>query len=293
MRRSNVRAMVTGAVIALASAADLSAQGTTIQFTGRPGTVVRTITSSRGSMVFHEVNEAGQRIGDSVMGEMTSLAGVTRRVLEERGGNRVLDVQYDSLKTRARLAGQAWKEDILSGAGVVLRVTVDGRLRAVDGSATGLQTDPVASGGIASWRGVELPDRPVAPGESWTMLGVYRLPPQLGALLDISIRDSVEGSVTVRLDSVSLQGGDTLMYLNVQQRLGPVFLPAIDAGDSASVELVGSQAASLVWSTGWNAYVSGASQARLVGRLHSAGAGGTPRLAEITWSVSTRLQVRS
>ena len=82
------------------------------------------------------------------------------------------------------------------------------------------------------------------------------------------------------------------MFFTVQQTLPSVTLPAVDAGDSATVELVGSQAASLVWSTGWNAYVSGASQARLAGRLQSRNAAGTPRMAEIHWTVSTRLEVR-
>lgn len=295
MRVSRLSRPLCGVVVAFLSAGSLAAQQpVTIQWTPRPGAVVRSITSSRGSMVFHEINEAGQPVGDSVMGDMTSLSGVTHRVIEEQGGNHVVEVQYDSLKTRARLAGQNWKEDVLSGAGrAALRMTFDGKLRTVEGVSGGLQADPVAAGGIATWRGVELPDRPVTPGETWTVNTVYRLPAQLGQLLDIAIRDSVTGFATVKLDSVVAGPTDTLMYLKVQQTLGPVTLPVVDAGDSGTVELVGAQAASLVWSTGWDAYVSGASTARLVGRLRSGGATGAPRLAQITWSISTRLQVRS
>lgn len=294
MQASSLSRVVCGVVAAFLSAGGLAAQQpVTIQWAPRAGTVVRTITSSRGTMVFREINEAGQPIGDSVMGEMTSLSGVTHRVVDQQGGNHVVEVQYDSLKTRARLAGQNWKEDLLSGAGqAALRVTLDGKLRPVEGAAGGLEADPVTDGGIASWRGVELPDRPVAPGATWTVTTVYRLPGQLGQLLDIAIKDSIIATATVKLDSVAVRPADTLMYLTVQQNLGPVTLPVVDAGDSGTVELVGAQAASLVWSTGWEAYVSGASQARMVGRLRSGGAAGAPRLAQMNWAISTRLQVR-
>lgn len=294
MQASSTSRVLYGVLVALTGAGGLAAQQpVSIEFGARPGAAVRTITQARGTMVFHEINEAGQRIGDSVMGEMTALAGVTHRVLEAQAGSWVVEVRYDSLKTRARLLGQAWKEDVLTGAGQdAARVTVDARLRPVGETGGGLPADPVANGGIASWRGVELPDRPVSPGDAWTVTTVYRLPAQLGQLLDIAIRDSLITPATVRLDSVTVRPADSLMYFTVQQALPSVTLPAVDAGDSATVELVGSQAASLVWSTGWNAYVSGASQARLVGRLRSTSAAGTPRMAEITWSLSTRLQVR-
>ncbi|MBI2404163.1 MAG: hypothetical protein HYV20_15790 [Gemmatimonadetes bacterium] len=294
MRASSVSRALYGVVGAVVSAGSLAGQQpVSIQFGASPGAAVRTITSARGTMVFHEINEAGQRIGDSVMGEMTALAGVTHRILEAQAGGYVVEVRYDSLKTRARLVGQNWKEDVWFGAAQdATRVTVDARLRPAGGTGGGLPADPVANGGIASWRGVELPDRPVSPGDTWTVTTVYRLPAQLGQLLDIAIRDSLIAPATVRLDSVTVRPADSLMYFTVLQTLPSATLPAVDAGDSATVELVGSQAASLVWSTGWNGYVSGASQARLVGRLQSRTAAGTPRMAEIHWTLSSRLQVR-
>ncbi|OGU33850.1 MAG: hypothetical protein A3K13_04680 [Gemmatimonadetes bacterium RIFCSPLOWO2_12_FULL_68_9] len=294
MQASSLSRALYGLVAALVSAGGLAAQQpVSIQFGPRVGAAVRTITQARGSMVFHEINEAGQRIGDSVVSEVTALAGVTHRVLEAEAGDYLVEVRYDSLKTRVRVVGQAWKEDVLLGAGQdAALVTVDARLRSAGGAGGGLPTDPVANGGIASWRGVELPDRPVSPGDTWTVTTVYRLPAQLGQLLDIAIGDSLIAPATVRLDSVTVRPADSLMFFTVQQTLPSVTLPAVDAGDSATVELVCSQAASLVWSTGWNAYVSGASQARLAGRLQSRNAAGTPRMAEIHWTVSTRLQVR-
>jgi hypothetical protein len=294
MRASSQYRVACGVVAAILSASGLAAQQpVTILWTPRLGAVVRTVTSSRGTMVFHELNEAGQTIGDSVAGEMTSISGITQRILDQRPGDVVIEVRYDSLRTRAHLLGQEWKDDLLSGTGeTAQRVAMDSRLRPSQGVDGGLTADPVSAGGIASWHGVELPDHPVAPGETWSVTTVYRLPSQLSALLDIVVKDSIIGTATVRFDSVAVRPADSLMYFTVQQTLPSVTLPVVDAGDAGTVELAGAQAASLVWSTGWQAFVSGASQVRVVGQLRSGKPDAAPRLARINWAISTRLQVR-
>ncbi len=293
MPRSSPSAVLLGLLGLLAWGHDVAAQRASIRFTARPGTQVRTISGSRGTITFREVSPSGQPVGDSIVGEMTSLGGITRRVLDERNGNRMVEVQYDSLRTRQRLAGQQWKESALSQADkIVLSLTLDERLRPVQGGGGGLQADPVANTGIGSWRGVEMPDFEVKPGDSWFVNTVFRLPSQLGALLELSIGDSIVSTASVKLDSVVALPADTFMYLSVQQTLGPVMLPAVDAGQNAVIQLAGSQASSLVWSTAWNAYVSGASQARVVGRLTTTGATGSARAAQITWFLTTRLQLR-
>lgn len=265
----------------------------TLRYAPRIGAMVRTITRSSGTIALRALDAAAEPVGDSVMGEMRSWGGITRRVLTGTDTTRMLEVSYDSLKTQARLAGQQWKETALSEADkVALSVTLDDQLRPIAGSGGGLAADPVANGGIASWRGVPLPGHPVSPGAMWVVQTGYHLPTQLGDLLDVSVRDSIVANATVRLDSVVPQAEDTLMYLTVRETLGPITLPATDAGTPATIELAGSQAATLVWSTVWNAFVSGASQARVVGRLRSVSAGGTPRASAITWNVSTQLQVR-
>jgi hypothetical protein len=294
MQASSLYRVVCGAVAATLSAGGLAAQQpVAIHWTPSLGGVVRTVTSSRGTMVFHELNEAGQAIGDSVAGEMTSLAAITHRIVDLRAGDVVVEVRYDSLRTRAHLLGQEWKDDLISGTGeTAQRVAMNPRLRPSQGIDGGLTADPVSGGGIASWHGVELPDHPVVPGETWTVATTYRLPGQLSGLLDIVVRDSMLATTTVRFDSATARPADSLMYFTVQQTLPAMTLPVVDAGDSGTVELAGAQAASLVWSTGWQAFVSGASQARVVGQLRSGKPGAAPRLARINWAISTRLQVR-
>ena len=264
----------------------------TLRYTPRVGALVRTITRSNGTITLRALDAAAQPVGDSVMGEMRSWAGITRRILEGTDTSRVVEVSYDSLKTQTRLSGQQWKETALGEADkVALNVTLNDQLHPISGNG-GLAADPVANGGVASWRGVGLPGHPVSPGAMWVVQTGYHLPTQLGDLLDVSVRDSILANATVRLDSVVPQTRDTLMYLTVRETLGPITLPGTDAGAAATVEVAGSQAATLVWSTAWNAFVSGASQARVIGRLRSVSADGTPRASRITWNVSTTLQVR-
>ena len=267
-------------------------QPVTLRYAPRVGALVRTITRSSGTITLRALDAAAQPVGDSVMGEMRSWGGITRRVLAGTDSTRGLEVSYDSLMTQTRLAGQQWKETALPEADkVALSVTLDDQLRPIAGGGGGLAADPVANGGIASWRGVALPGPPVSPVARWVVQAGYPLPAQLGALRDVSVRDSIIASATVRLDSVVAQVQDTLMYLTVRETLGPTTLSATDAGTPATLEVAGSQAATLVWSTAWNAFVSGASQARVVGRLRSVSADGTPRASELTWNVNTQLQV--
>ena len=265
----------------------------TLAYAPRVGALVRTITRSNGTIALRALDAAVQPVGDSVTGEMRSWAGITRRILEGTDTTRVVEVSYDSLKTQSRLAGQQWKESALAAADqAALSLTLDDQLHSLAGGSGGLAADPVAGGGIASWRGVALPGHPVSPGAMWVVQTGYHLPTQLGDLLDVSVHDSIIANATVQLDSVVPQVRDTLMYLTVRETLGPINLPATDAGTAATVELAGSQAATLVWSTGWNAFGSGASQARVVGRLRSVAADGTARASQITWNISTTLQVR-
>jgi hypothetical protein len=281
-------------ILAALTARPVSAQEpVTLHYAPRVGALVRTITRSTGTITLRALDATVQPVGDSVMGEMRSWAGITRRVLEGTDSTRVVEVSYDSLKTQARLTGQEWKENALAEADkAALNLTLNDQLHTLAGGSGGLAADPVANTGIASWRGVELPGHPVSPGAMWVVQTGYHLPGQLGDLLDVSVRDSIMANATVRLDSVVPQARDTLMYLTVRETLGPITLPATDAGTAATVELAGSQAASLVWSTGWNAFVSGASQARVIGRLRSVTAGGAMRASQITWNLSTTLQVR-
>lgn len=249
------------------------------------GTSVRTVLGARGTIVFREIT-GGVPTTDSVVGEMTRLAGVTKRVLQVQDRDRMLEVTYDSLRIRARLLGQSWKESALPAAERgPFTVQMDDRARWSGTTAPSLET-------LKEWQGVEFPEEPITPGGTWSYPAAYRLPTELGALLEITVADSLEGTTSITLDSVVVRApNDSLMYLRVDKTLGPITLPAIDAGDSAVIDLAGTQAGTLIWSTAWQSFASGATQTRINGKLRGVGAG-SARQADVTWLISTRVQVR-
>lgn len=262
-----------------------SQQGGTLRYLPRPGTMTRTVLSAQGTVVFRE-KTGGVVSPDSIVGEMYRLAGVTRRVISVGGGGSVVEVRVDSLRTRARLLGQSLSESALADSmRVPFRVEVDSRYRWLAGPPW----EAIFS--LPEWLGVELPEEPVARGGSWSYRTSYRVPAALNALFELSIGGAVEGSVNVTLDSAVARLGDTLIYFTLQRHLGPMTLPAVDAGDSAEIVVAGASAGILVWSTGWQAFVSGSEQLRLRGNLRGMGREGL-REAELTWTVSRRLQLR-
>lgn len=281
-----VRGTWTAMFLAFSAASVAQAQGPVLlRYQPTQGTSVRTILGARGTIVLREV-QGGVPTTDSVVGEMSRLAGVTQRVLQVDDRLRLVELQYDSLRIRSRLLGQSWKETALSdGERGPFRIQVDDRWQ-WGGPAT------ASLAGLKEWLVVEMPEEPIAPGGTWSYPTSFRPPPELGALLEISVTDSLEGTATITLDSVVVRAAnDSLIYLRVDKTLGPMTLPAVDAGDSALVEVRGTQAGTLIWSTAWQSFASGATQTRVNGRLRGMGAAATQE-ASVTWLITTRLQVR-
>ncbi len=260
-------------------------QGRLLRYSPREGSMTRTVLSAQGTVVLEE-KTGGVLSADSLVGEMYRLAGVTRRVLSAGRERSVVEVTVDSLRTRARLLGQAWTESAVAGdQRMPFRVELDGRNRWI-----GLPPGEVLSA-LPEWLGVEFAEEAVLPGGSWTYRTSYVIPAALNGLFELSLDGAVEGNVTVVLDSAVARLTDTLIYFTVQRHLGPATLPAVDAGDSAEISVAGASSGILIWSTGWQAFVSGSEQLRLRGHLRGMGRQGF-REAELTWTVTRRLQLR-
>lgn len=249
------------------------------------GTSVRTVLQARGTIVFREIT-GGAPATDSVVGEMSRLAGVTWRVRQVQDRDRTVEVTFDSLRIRSRLLGQSWQEVVLPEAERgPFTVPIDDRVK-----WSGAMTPALAT--LKEWQGIEFPEEPIFPGGTWSYPVAYRLPAELGALLEITVPDSLEGTTAVTLDSVVVRApNDSLIYLRVDKSLGPVTLPAMDAGDSTLIDLAGTQAGVLIWSTAWQSFASGATRTRINGKLRGVGAA-SGRQADVTWLISTRVQVR-
>lgn len=259
--------------------------GFVLRYSPRPGALARTVLSLRGTVVLKE-KSSEVASSDSIVGEMTGIGGVTQRVLSAGGGGAVLEFTLDSLRTRARLLGQSWSEraaaDTLRRP---FRMEADSRRRF---------SNPAPQPELAElleWLSIEFPEEAVAPGGTWTYRVRYTVPPELGELFELRLRGSLEGSITIALDSTVSRLTDTLFYFTLQRHLAPLTVPAVDAGDSAEVALAGASAGTLIWSTGWQSFVSGSEQLRIRGNLRGMGREGL-REAELTWVIQRRFQLR-
>jgi hypothetical protein len=265
-----------------------AAQGP-LRYRPRQGTVVHTVLSARASLVYREVT-GGTVSADSVFGEYTALGAIGHRVMDAAAEALVLDVRFDSLRTRARLLGQAWRETALvDTTRPAVRLAMDHRLRFEPGPGLGGQQVGLARS--LGWMGLEFPEEPVGPAGRWTGRTVARLPRELAALHEVTMPDSLDAVVAVVLDSVAGRAADTLYFISFRGSIGPATVPGMDAGDSATVALAGAQAGSFIWSTAWQTFVGAASQTRVRARVRVPPALGG-REAELMWTVTTRLQVR-
>ncbi|HXV85084.1 MAG TPA: hypothetical protein VD793_00215 [Gemmatimonadales bacterium] len=260
-----------------------------LRYRPQQGTVLHAAFNARATLVYREV-VGGVVSADSLLGEYTALGAIGQRVVDLADPVRVLDVRLDSLRVRARLQGQAWREAALvDSTRPTFRLRVDDRLRF--DAAGGRALEQLGLARSFGWMGLEFPDEAVGPAGRWTARTVVRLPRELAALHEVGMPDSLEAVASVVLDSVSAQTSDTLFYLSFQGSIPAATVPGVDAGDSVSVSLAGAQAGSLIWSTAWQAFVGAASQARVRARVRVPPALGG-REAELMWTVTTRLQVR-
>jgi hypothetical protein len=94
------------------------------------------------------------------------------------------------------------------------------------------------------------------------------------------------------LDSLVPRARDTLAFITVRAVASPTTLPFAAEGGIGSATFTGGFAAARVWSTGWNAVVSGATNARVTGTVSIQRADGSPVNGALTLNISARHQVR-
>ena len=138
---------------------------------------------------------------------------------------------------------------------------------------------------------MELPERAVAVGESWATELRYPLITlaSLGREAGAPGGGEVVAAVTVTLDSVVERSTDALSYLTLRGRFAPTTVGGTEG--TAQANLGGSLVASLVWSSGWYAYVAGATHVVLTMIVREE-PGDVTSAQNVQFDVSTQFQVR-
>lgn len=223
--------------------------------------------------------------------ETVDLGGIVQVTLPGPNGDAVVHLAFDSLRTRMREGGEPWREFAWTGLDtlwVQAWPAADLGIRRIEGDRSAAAAMLVHQ--LAGVPGLTLPARWVRPGEHWLRMLDVPLSGVVtrgaGALPD----ESLLARADVRVDSIVARARDTLAYLS----LGGVFELQRSAADPG-VRYDGTVAGSLIWSSGWNAWVSGATRVTVRARLRGRGDDGARGDDEITVLLesTTRHQARS
>ncbi len=266
MRANTIWSLVGTACLALAVTPHTmhAQQSILLRYHPRAYTPVQTLT--RSAIMVTILEGTGEAVDpDSITMEASSLESITRRLREVRDTQYVVDVSIDSTRARRRPIAGVWRD--ISDRGMrSARLVLDDRMRITEVEVT--STDTVATAdskfrGLAGGLELVFPEGPVAAGESWAADLVLPLKGLEGLDAETGFSGSAEliARSTVTVDSIIARAADMLVYLQVRGNFLPTALTEAPEVVDAVVNISGGFAGTLIWSTGWNAYVSGASRA--------------------------------
>ncbi|MGD2134900.1 MAG: hypothetical protein PVF27_02020 [Gemmatimonadales bacterium] len=258
--------------LALASAPSLTAQQVTLRF--------RPVDAMRIRRVFQVHTRVAQSGVPSASRELAFLGGMTQVVTAGPGGDPVVHLSFDSLRTRTRAGRGPWRESPTAGGDTLwAQVRYDERMRVDRSTRPGQGSADLLTTLVTGLPGFAHPSDPVAPAASWRVhvpVGTAADEPAAGRALRVP--------TTITLDSVVVRARDTLAYLSVAGALSPT----VRASRSGQVRVAATVGGALVWSTAWGNMVSAAV------RLSIATAPvppGDPATGALTWERTIRTTV--
>ena len=240
---------------------------------------------------------------DSIMVESATLGSTTWNVREAQFTRFVVDVSHDSTRARVRALGGPWRDiPEMRARRVSARVTVDDRLRVLAIERTrGDTLTPSERHGLRAFLSrleFALPEAPMTVGDTLTSDVVLRVSRPLGfgsetpVAGNFSEQPEMVARTTLTLDSLSVRERDTLAFLTVRGLLVATELDTSTEEIYAMVSVAGALGGSLIWSTGWNAFVSGAIRTRITMTLERDPIEVDDVAMTLLMDESTRFQVR-
>lgn len=206
--------------------------------------------------------------------ETAEVGGLHQTALRGSHNEPILHLSYDSLRVLVRTAGGPWRQGVGVEDSAWVQAVVDDRLavrQMQEGGtpASGPRLLALATG-VGGYR---LPGAPVRRGDRWRSSAVVPVGDTTGGA-----PRPVTLDVITTVDSVVVRARDTLAYLSLDGRVA-----GNRGADHAAYR--GGLRGQLVWSSGWAAFVSGATRLRL-----RVGAGAAP--AQVLMETTVRQQVR-
>jgi hypothetical protein len=143
-----------------------------------------------------------------------------------------------------------------------------------------------------------LPEAAVTVGDTLTSDVVLRVSRPLGfgsetpVAANFSEQPEIVARTTLTLDSLSVRDRDTLAFLTIRGLFVATELDTSTEEIYAMVSVTGALGGSLIWSTGWNAFVSGAIRTRTTMTLERDPIEVDDVAMTLLMDESTRFQVR-
>lgn len=280
------RGVVVAAALFAAVPGAVAAQGVTLRFAPAMGSKLTRVFQTHTRLTIQAPAAGAGAVLET--SEVADLGGTTEVALPGPDGQPVLHMTVDSLRERVRQADGAWQESEATLDSVWFQLEFDERLR--QRRADRADRVPEAESLVYLVTGVPgliLPPRPVRAGDGWEVDMAVPLAAWVMRPWGSDANRPVIARASVQVDSLVARGRDTLVYLNVRGTIGP------DAPDPATATVYGGGVTgTLVWSTGWSAFVAAATRVRVhvAGRAADTVGGPRPR---ITIETTVRQQVRS
>ena len=268
------------------------AQGVSLQYHPVAGTRLQTISEGRMTAVWFGLPS----LPDSSVTESDWRTVRTARVTEMIGDKRKVHVTLNSSRARARTGSNPRVDVALPGAqGLALDALVGWKLDIQSATPTERGADSSFVAALRAGLGgleFQFADGPITKGFNWGSPLQFPLGAHLTAGGKLSAVESMRGTATVILDSVTARGSDTLAFLTLSGVLDAKTMVVAGEGGMGTGMVTGRIAAVLVWSSGWNAMVSAVMNARFEMKLHLERSEGGPVDGSVSLSISGRHQVR-
>lgn len=281
---------VTCALAALSFAAPATAQQIDFRYRPRAGTAVRTLTEERTVTTLFGF----PMVPDGASFETKRRVNATQFVLAVLDGGRRVEVEIDSIRARRRAADGLWVTlTDTTAVGKPVRATLNERF-AVTGIETAGQTDAevlrMMGAGLIGF-GFSFPSEPVAAGTTFPTGGRLHYQVRLTDEGGIPVRETLAGDLVLTLDSVVDAGSDRLAYLRFAGTFDPRIAASESESGSVTVTFSGGFAGRLIWSSGWNAFVSAAARVMVQGSIRVVTATGQTE-ASAGWDATIMHRVR-
>ncbi|HEX9728165.1 MAG TPA: hypothetical protein VGA37_06660 [Gemmatimonadales bacterium] len=272
------------------TASSLAAQQTPLRFGPTAGTVVHTLTEVRTVTTLFGF----PALPDGAAFEHDRRVSATQRVVAAEEGGWTVAVEIDSVRARRRAPEGAWLAVVDTGSvGQPVRLVMTPRF-AMAAVHTAIAADHDVLRVMGAWvagRGFAFPEGPVAAGGTFETGSAFRFVAALIPEQGMTLRVPLSGPVLMQVDSVVANESDEVTYLSFTGSFAPETVATGGEAGNAQSSLAGGYAGRLIWSRGWNAFVSGVVRVRVEGQVTAESAAGAFS-GHVQWEATITHQVR-